>query len=223
MLGTNPKRPPDHAQGDLLAVVDIFPTLQGEGLRAGQPAVFIRLGGCNLACNFCDTEFEAFEEMALETILEKVEQSTNVPSSANMLVVITGGEPFRQNIVPLCEQLLGKRYMVQIETNGTLYRDIPRGIEIVCSPKANGNGYHMLRKDLLTRVDALKFIISASRAPYTEVPDVGQKAYPIPIFLQPMDEGCAQLNNANIAHAVRLCQNYGYRLSLQMHKILGMP
>lgn len=72
MLGQNPIRPPITGDGTQLFVQSIFPTIQGEGPAAGIPSVFIRLGGCNLACSFCDTEFESFEEMALGDILSTV-------------------------------------------------------------------------------------------------------------------------------------------------------
>ena len=73
MHGTNPIRPPVTGDGAMLEVQHIFPTLQGEGPYAGVPAVFIRLGGCNLACTFCDTEFESFKVMGVREIVEKVD------------------------------------------------------------------------------------------------------------------------------------------------------
>lgn len=218
MYGQNPIRPAEAGNGTTLQVQEIFPTLQGEGPRAGQPAVFIRLGGCNLACDFCDTEFESFQPMALAAVVTEV---TRLRASAH-LAVITGGEPLRQNIAPLCEALLAEGMIVQIETNGTLMRPLPEGVEIVCSPKTTTGHYAPLRPDVLARATALKFIVSATHPLYHNVGEVGQAAYGTPVYVQPMDEG-ERKNAANTAHALALAQANGYILSLQLHKLLEIP
>ena len=220
MFGQNPIRPPEMSDGSRLKLVNIFPTLQGEGPFVGQPAVFVRLGGCNLACNFCDTEFENFQSMVREDILSDIRAQAG---DVRRLVVITGGEPLRQNIVPLCEDLIAQGFTVQIETNGTLWRELPEEVHIVCSPKTSNGIYHPLRGDVLARAGALKFIISADMKEYHEVGEVGQKGRDIPIYVQPMDQYDAEKNAANIAYAAQLAQSKGYRLSLQIHKFLGIP
>lgn len=219
MRGQNPKRPPETGDGSSLKLVNVFATLQGEGPFVGQPAVFVRLGGCNLACEFCDTEFESFHDMDVKELLRDIEAKAE---GKHDLVVITGGEPLRQNIAPLCEALLKAGFRVQIETNGTLWRELPEGVHIVCSPKVTNGGYHTLRPDLLERVDALKFLISADDADYRDVADVGQNGR-IPVYVQPIDAYDERKNAANRARAVELAQQHGYRLSLQTHKILGIP
>ncbi|MCD6035106.1 MAG: 7-carboxy-7-deazaguanine synthase QueE [Rickettsiales bacterium] len=224
MFGKNPKRKALMGDGQILEVQEIFPTFQGEGPYAGWPAVFIRLGGCNLACDFCDTEFESFKEQSLASVLQTVQKLAKNPDGQRVrtLIVITGGEPFRQPISPLCDALLDAGFMVQIETNGTLYRPLDERINIVCSPKNTGN-YAPIREDLLARVSALKFIVSTSKAEYRHVPDVGQGQYNIPVYVQPMDEYDPVKNKANLEYAVRLVEQCGYRLSLQLHKIAGVP
>lgn len=225
MFGKNPIRPPVAGDDGLtLSVVEVFPTLQGEGPYTGHPSVFVRLGGCNLACTFCDTEFEQFEPITLKALVADIEtKALEHHERVRRLVVITGGEPLRQNIVPLCEQLLQRGFQVQIETNGTVWRPLPEGVHVVCSPKVSGGEYHALRPDLLSRVDALKFIISDSRADYRDVGEVGQHARDIPVYVQPMDEYDADKNAANLARAAMLAQRDGYLLSLQTHKIMGIP
>ncbi len=294
MFGKNPLRPPETGDGSTLNVVEIFPTLQGEGPFVGQPAVFVRLGGCNLACGFCDTEFEKFEARGLDDIITRIihlaadsdagaplprgevekcqapqvpfaisperhfsgegeyaydlshphpdlqpnakgvwanpasPQGRGVPVAPHQahylrdLVVITGGEPLRQNIVPLCEALLAKGLRVQIETNGTLWRPLPEGVSIVCSPKMSGGQYHPLRPDLLARVDVLKFIVKAGEGDYHAIGDVGHGERAIPVYVQPMDEYDPEKNRANAAYALELAQANGFRLSVQMHKIWGI-
>lgn len=217
MHGSNPIRPPVKGDGSTLDVVEIFPTLQGEGPLVGMPAVFVRLGGCNLACGFCDTEFEDFSALSLDAILARVAEYPAI-----RLVVITGGEPLRQPIGLLCGQLLNCGYRVQIETNGTLWRELPEGVDVVCSPKASGGAYHPLRPDVLAHASALKFIVSAHDEVYRNVPDVGQAGMAVPVYVQPMDEQDGAKNRENYAHAVALCLAHGYRLSLQTHKILGI-
>ena len=224
MYGKNPIRKPVQGDGASLEVKHIFPTLQGEGLYAGWPSVFVRLGGCNLTCNFCDTDFEDFSGRSLSDIVGEVKRLSVNDKGERVcsLVVITGGEPLRQNIVPLCRTLMDDGFKIQIETNGTLFRELPDGVDIVCSPKNTGNGYGQLRGDLLPRVSAFKFIISAQDAAYASVPDIGQAGRGIPVYVQPMDEYDEAKNRANHALAVALALQHGYRLSLQTHKILGI-
>jgi 7-carboxy-7-deazaguanine synthase len=224
MFGNNPIRKPEKGNGAILKVQNIFATFQGEGPYTGWPAVFIRLGGCNLACDFCDTEFESFEDYSIEEIINKTNELSGI-LNANIthgLVVITGGEPLRQPIEKLCTELLKNGYKIQIETNGTLYRDIPEGVDIICSPKNTGSGYYMVRDDLLARVNAFKFIISAQHDLYKNIGNVGQNQYNTPVYVQPMDEQDEQKNKANLALVLKLAAENGYRVSVQMHKVVGV-
>lgn len=241
MRGTNPIRTPINDEGALLQVVEIFPTLQGEGPRAGDPAVFVRLGGCNLACDFCDTEFETFAPMQVEEIVATIQKLSppftgerggesannsplNPPESGGNLIVITGGEPLRQNIVPLCEALIAAGFTVQIETNGTLWRPLPEEVEVVCSPKNTGQGYMPIRAEVLARADALKYVVSFTHPLYRQLPDFSAWSDDRPlIFVQPMDEYDDAKNLANKEHARMLAQAHGLELSLQLHKIFGIP
>lgn len=218
MFGDNPVRAPVSGDGQKLDIQQIFRTLQGEGPYAGWPAVFVRLGGCNLACDFCDTEFESFSAQTLDIVVERVRE---LAAGNCCLAVITGGEPLRQPIAPLCEALLASGFKVQIETNGTLFRPLPEGVEIVCSPKRSGGAYHAIRADLLEQVGALKFIVSAGRDDYHGIAELGQNGH-IPVYVQPMDEQDAAKNAANLKYAADLAQKHGYRLSVQLHKWLGI-
>ena len=139
------------------------------------------------------------------------------------LIVITGGEPLRHNVVPLCEALLAEGYRVQIETNGTLYQALPSAVHVVCSPKNQGQGYAPLRPDMLGEVDALKFVISKTDPDYQDVPDWCAEPGMPPIYLQPMDEADAGKNRDNWQYTMELAMHYGYKLSLRLHKILDIP
>lgn len=224
MFGQNPKRSPIFNDGTNLAIKHIFKTIQGEGPFVGMPAVFIRLGGCNLACHFCDTDFEDFNILSLKEIIENVlTLSHNLDEQKVInLVVITGGEPFRQAIELLCDNLVNLKFTVQIETNGTLYRNIAPQVHIVCSPKVAKNRYLPIREDLIIRLQAMKFLVAKNIPAYSYIPELGQSKYNIPVLVQPMDQNNHIINKENEKLAVELALNYGYRLSLQTHKILGI-
>jgi len=220
MFGNNPKRPPTKGDGTSLEVQEIFATLQGEGIYAGWPAVFIRFGGCNLACSFCDTEFESFKQISINEIIK---ETLALANNGNIqLVVITGGEPFRQPLAELCFSLLELGLMVQIETNGTIYQKLDERVDIVCSPKNTNGKYAPIRPDLLARISAFKFIISAHDSNYNNVTEIGQAEYDTPVYVQAMDEYDEGKNAKNLALAVNLATESGYRLSMQIHKLIGL-
>ncbi len=218
MFGQNPKRAPEKGDGSTLLVQEIFPTVQGEGPHTGVPSIFIRLGGCNLACSFCDTEFEDFAPMQLADILAQVH--VYAADIERKLVVITGGEPMRQPIAPLCEALLEVGFAVQIETNGTLWQEVPKKVDIICSPKATSGSYHPIRPDVAARVLAYKYLISAALSPYNTVPDLDTGN--TTVFLQPMDEYDEAKNQANLEHCLHLAETHGYKLSFQTHKVVAI-
>jgi len=222
MFGKNKILKAEVHDGTSLDIQEIFPTLQGEGPYAGHPSVFLRLGGCNLACEFCDTEFESYKNLSLTKIIEEVLRLAKNEENKiiRKLIVITGGEPLRQPIENLCEELVKLNFLVQIETNGTLYRQLPSEVKIICSPKSSNGKYHTIRADLLSRVNVFKFIISKSNQNYSDIPEVGQSKFQIPVYIQPMDEYDEAKNQANLEYTVNLCEQRGYFLSLQIHKIL---
>ena len=211
MFGKNQIRQQEKGDGNHLSVVAIFATVQGEGPRAGQPAIFIRLGGCNLACKFCDTEFEKFEEFELSQILAEVEKLKTIEK----LVVITGGEPLRQPIEKLCQQLLARNFAVQIETNGTLFRDLPTQVEIVCSPKTGT----LVKKETAERITAYKYLISAYREKYMQLPVIEHDRE---VYVQAIDEYDEEKNKVNFRKAQELVRLNGYKMSIQMHKVMGI-
>jgi len=222
MFGKNKILQAETHDGLNLDVQEIFPTLQGEGPYAGHPSVFIRLGGCNLACSFCDTEFESYKNLPLQEIIAEVLQlaKNDEGTLVRKLIVITGGEPLRQPIEKLCEELVKLNFLVQIETNGTLFRQLPKEVKIICSPKISNGKYHQIRPDLLSRINAFKFIISKTDENYRDVAEVGQSNLEIPVYVQAMDEYDETKNRANLEYALGLCEKQGYFLSLQTHKIL---
>jgi organic radical activating enzyme len=223
MFGKNSKLKPDYSDGKILKVNNIFRTLQGEGPLAGYPSIFIRMSGCNLACYFCDTEFDAYQELSLKEIYSKIlELSQGFFLNKLPLIVITGGEPLRQNISPLCKKLLTLGYPIQLETNGTLMApDLPEEVRVVCSPKPVKGRYYPIKPEILTRSLAVKFLISAFDPDYQTCPDLGQ-GLTIPTYLQPIDLYDPEKNAANLAFTMDLAMKKGLVLSLQNHKILAI-
>lgn len=220
-----------------LQVKQIFATIQGEGPLAGTPAIFIRLFGCNLACNFCDTDFEGEHEVLTPAnILVTVQALRRLHPGCN-LIVITGGEPYRQDIGTLVAHLLKARYRVQIETAGTLWLDSMMQLynndhlTIVCSPKTGS-----INKLLVEFIDAWKYIIKAHETtvedglPNTNPMNGAKKmlvqrpphGHPAAVYIQPMDEQDADKNVANMVYVIEMSKQYGHRISLQQHKIMGL-
>jgi 7-carboxy-7-deazaguanine synthase (Cx14CxxC type) len=210
------------------AVKEIFYTLQGEGANTGRPAVFCRFTGCNLwsgheddrstaICQFCDTDFIGTNGpgggkfTSAQTLARAVASTWLGPTTpaVRRLVVCTGGEPLLQLDAPLVEALHEQGFEVAIETNGTL--PTPPGVDWICvSPKAG--------TDLALRSgNELKLIFPQAGA---EPPQFEQLDFQH-FFLQPMD-GPERARNTQLA--VRYCLEHPrWRLSLQTHKLLGIP
>lgn len=220
----------------LLSIHSIFHTIQGEGPFCGTPAVFIRLAGCNLQCPGCDTDYTSKRTtMAADDVLEAVQAFTK-----SGLVVITGGEPFRQRIRRLINLLVGRGYYVQVETNGTL--PPPDGVPwsvatplrvdayLVCSPKTG-----KMNEDILAVACALKYVISRDSVAeddglpllalgHTASPRVARPPswWTRPVYLQPMDSKDEGENRANLDAAIGSCMKHDYILQIQLHKLIGM-
>ena len=193
-----------------MRVNEIFHSLQGEGHFTGMPAIFVRLSGCNLKCDFCDTDHQPYSEMTEESIVARV-------SAYNAThVVITGGEPTMQLTATLVEMLHAAGKYVQIETNGTipLDDDLLNDIDwITCSPKYG-------KTPTIQRIDELKVIYDYRDTTAIEKLDtVNASQY----YLQPCDRGEPEYNAANVESCVAyILEHPKWRLSLQTHKILSI-
>lgn len=216
--------------GNTLDVHSIFYTIQGEGPFCGHPAVFLRLAGCNLQCPGCDTEYTSGREtLTVQEIIARIEKSfAHVASTVKPIVVISGGEPLRQNLEVLL-RMLKRYYRVQIETNGTLGIDNPtafENIDIVCSPKAGKVHYsivahanwfkYVLHHESVDPTDGLPTLaLDHSASPRVYRPPLGT-----PIYLQPCDSKDSVVNKKNQEAVLASCLKFGYILQLQVHKLL---
>jgi 7-carboxy-7-deazaguanine synthase len=210
------------------AVKEIFYTLQGEGAQAGRPAVFCRFSGCNLwsgrevdrdsaVCRFCDTDFIGTDGVGggrfadAAVLAAAVAAQWPAGAGGRPYVVCTGGEPLLQLDAPLIEALHAAGFEIAIETNGT--KPVPDGIDWVCvSPKAGS-------RLVVERGNELKLVFPQAEA--EAKPENFLDLRFDNFFLQPMDgPDRVETLKATIAYCLA---NPTWRLSLQTHKIMGIP
>ena len=207
------------------SVKEAFLTLQGEGVQSGSRAVFLRFAGCNLwsgreadradaQCNFCDTDFVGTDGPGGGKFTGAEELAGHVEAlwgdtSEGRLVVITGGEPMLQLDSPLVEALHGRGFRVAAESNGTLAA-VP-GIDWLCiSPKS---GTLVVQR----KGDELKLVW-----PQDGIDPKDLESWDFSHFLvQPMD--CAAKQLAMDAAIALAMERPKWRLSLQAHKVVGLP
>lgn len=209
-------------------VKEVFYTLQGEGARAGRPAVFCRFSGCNLwtgrerhrhlaVCQFCDTDFVGTDGPGGGRFATAADLASHVarawegaPSPrARPYVVCTGGEPLLQLDAVLVDALHAQGFEVAVETNGT--QPLVEGLDWVCvSPKAGA-------PLVVTGGDELKLVFPQDGLPPSAVEHLGFARW----YLQPMD-GPARADHTKAA--VEYCLAHPqWSLSLQTHKVIGIP
>ncbi|WP_199554892.1 7-carboxy-7-deazaguanine synthase [Sandaracinobacteroides hominis] len=207
------------------AVKELFLTLQGEGAQTGMRAVFLRFAGCNLwsgreqdrdtaVCQFCDTDFVGTDGEGGGKFREAGALAEAVVAAwgsglEHRLVVCTGGEPLLQLDAPLIEALHARGFRIAVESNGTV--EALAGIDWLCiSPKAGS-------LTVQRRGDELKLVYPQPGL----LPDAVEGWDFAHFFVQPMD-GPAQ--KANIDAAIGWCLEHPkWRLSLQTHKLTGIP
>ena len=211
----------------MYAVKEIYYTLQGEGVQTGRAAVFCRFAGCNLwsgrekdragaTCDFCDTDFVGTDGPGggkfaqADDLARAARAAWRGNSGTPPFVVLTGGEPMLQVDEALIGALHAQGFAIAIETNGTLA--VPRAIDWICvSPKAGA--------PLKQRWgDELKLVYPQDALDPTQVEDLDFAHF----LLQPMDEG--PKSAGNLSAAIDYCRAHPkWRLSLQTHKLLGLP
>ena len=187
--------------------------------RAGRPAIFCRFSGCNLSCDFCDTDFEGTDgpDGGVYETAENlaVKAASFWPAGAapadRPFVVCTGGEPLQQLDMPLLNALHDHGLEVVVETNGTI--EAPAGIDwLTVSPKG---GDALIQKS----GDELKLLYPQTDAPPERFKNLDFKYF----FLQPVDLGDPAVNRKHTEAAVEYCLKHPrWRLSLQIHKVVGI-
>lgn len=205
-------------------VNDIFYSLQGEGANAGRAAIFVRFAGCNLKCPFCDTEFDSFftpsaDYIVTEILAHCIDHGVlkNKP-----MVVLTGGEPTLQVDEHFVDLLHEEGFYVAMESNGT--RPAPQNLDwLTVSPKETNGVWNV--KYGKRKPDELKVVFekdTPEKLPSLHIPHSPSGTTP-QLFLQPCDTGNKRRNAAIVAACVKyIAQHPEWRLSLQIHKIIGI-
>lgn len=200
----------------LYALHEIFETLQGEGRNTGRPCVFVRFSGCNLACPWCDTDFSPKVRLKLEALLERID------ACSARSVILTGGEPLLQpGLLPLAQGLKARGFWVGVETNGTLEPGAALRANldyIATSPKLGA-------PLALERADEVRLVVADGvTQEWCEAIRARLPAHDY--YLSPCDDGARLRVRGAIALLGRLnvsAPEPPWRLSLQTHKLAGIP
>lgn len=215
-----------------MKVIEIFKSIEGEGIRAGLPVTFIRLAGCNLRCTYCDTQYSYNEESKGCKVLTVEEIVAQVELFEIPFVTITGGEPLAHDgICNLITALRGIGCHINVETNGTF--PVPKQFEYCDDviftmdwkcPSSGMNGkMDIATIGTLRSIDVLKFVVG-SEEDLNEVVRV-RDMWPIEctrpsIFISPV---FGQIEPAQIVSFMLAHKMYDCRVQLQMHKFIWAP
>lgn len=212
----------------LFHITEIFDSIDGEGKRTGFMATFVRLAGCNLRCNYCDTAYslslaDTEEALTEEALLEKIRR---FPWKR---ITLTGGEPMLHPLHHLCEVLGEGGYDINIETNGAvpLWRERPAGVFYTMDFKCTGSGMksYMNRDNfkLLGPEDVLKFVVS-SVGDMEEMKEIVEKDFQRPdhpqFFVSPV---WGRIEPSELVDFVRNNRLQEVRVQVQLHKIIWDP
>jgi len=220
----------------LYQVNEVFQTIQGEGRYTGTPAIFVRLQGCPVGCSWCDTKhtWTLDPELAItpDQLLAKRGDSPSwtglTPAALLALfqqqgyqarhVVITGGEPCMVDLTSLCQALHAAGYSTQIETSGTFEIKAPLNTWVTVSPKLNMPGGYPVLPSALKRADEIKHPVAMQKhvdelVALLDLHQLNDKL----VYLQPISQ---QKRATELA--IASCIKHNWRLSVQVHKYLGI-
>ncbi len=206
-------------QPPILKIIEIFSSIQGEGLRQGEPTLFIRFAGCNLKCSFCDTQY-AWKEGHPYSVAQVLDETKKkIQDHPARWICLTGGEPLLQDVSELTKKLKQEGYRIQVETNGTLYRALPVDWYSV-SPKPMD---YSCRAEYREKANEVKIVVT--RELVLESILRLRKMFPekIPLLLQPQsNRKWSQKLGVRLLEQSLKAGVQNIRLSVQLHKILGL-
>lgn len=209
-------------------IAETFYSLKGEGIWSGTPMFFIRLSGCNLHCDFCDTKYSLEKPSRMATITELLEEADKTGTDR---VVITGGEPLIHEVKPLTDALNNAGYTIHVESNGTM--ECPPGVHwLTVSPKS---AIETLNEYAAYQADEIKFLVGRMDDEVEEkyggwkqyidaflqrFPDVNARLLVMPIAnTSSRDINALEWDNTRVAIEYAL-EHPNFTLTLQIHKIL---
>jgi len=215
---------------------ELFETIQGEGSFTGQPSIFIRLQGCPVACSWCDTkhtwDIVLSDEITQDVMLTKSQETSQwAAMTAEQIlalvkekgfqakhIVITGGEPCIVDLIPLCEAFELLNYSTQVETSGTFDIKVSGKCWVTVSPKINMRGGYPILDSAMLRANEIKYPIATEQ----HVDDLKTllKKHDMDntvIYLQPISQ-----KKRATELAIATCIANNWRLSVQVHKYLGI-
>lgn len=201
-----------------LKINEIFPSIQGEGLRSGDPTLFIRFSHCNLKCAFCDTKYawQAGKEMTVDSICEKIKKIRSAFPA--QWVCLTGGEPLFQNIEGLVQRLRAENLKIQVETNATIFRRMAVDWYTI-SPKPPDYFY---QPDYKKRAREIKIVVTEDLGLGTIKKLRREFPEKTPILLLPRSNSKASGKHAAKLLKQAMKENVGnVRMTAQIHKIFG--
>ena len=218
-----------------MQITEIYSSIQGESSFAGLPCIFVRLTGCNLRCDWCDSEytFTGGMKMTLDQVLSEIRRLAPVT-----LLEITGGEPMLQQreVIPLMQQLITSGYTVLLETSGERpLAEVPaqviKIVDVKCPDSGEGDSFDLANLEALTARDELKFVLS-SRGDYEFARDFLKQHAPVasaifsPAFRKDArgsrDASNCLLDPQQLAEWI-LADGLRVRLGLQLHKFIWQP
>lgn len=214
---------------DKLVVNEIFGSIDGEGIRTGELATFIRLAGCNLRCSYCDTDYSLTikdgKEMSIKEILDKVKEI------GYRNITLTGGEPLiHKNVEQLIDSLIENGYKVNIETNGAvdITKYTSKNVLLTMDYKTNSSRMmkYMLNKNiaLLREYDVFKIV--CSKNDFNDIKEILKnndiKSY---IYLSPIFN---EVEPYELVEFLKELNKEGFntskiRIQIQLHKIIWEP
>ena len=215
-----------------MKVCEIFRSIEGEGLRTGLPAVFIRLHGCNLRCNYCDSMYAVeggdYKQMNVTQVLDAVKKFSGITH-----VTLTGGEPLiHQNVEDLLSKLSGNGYRVNIETNGTVpCKRLFPGLFYTMDWKCKSSGMSVKMKmenfETLGSEDVLKFVVGTIEdleETETVVKSLAEKKDDMPhLFVSPVFGNLSNEEIVNWLLNSNIMVKNNVRFQVQLHKIIWDP
>ena len=208
---------------------EIFYSIQGEGDETGCAAVFIRFSACNLACAWCDTEYDTGGKLSIETILRAVKGRFDRPDiwmGPKPIIICTGGEPSLQMDEGFVDAFQDAGYKLSMETNGILWKPAMQYFQtVVVSPKTL-KGWWSERSTIgfprwRERRMVLKVVYDRSNPLLSEIMKRALATTARAHYLQPLE--CQTSKETNAAEVIKIVKNNPrWRLSLQTHKILNV-